>query len=220
VAGVSPDPIRVLVVDDDPLVRAGLRLLLSGDGMEVVGEAADGHEAGRQVRALQPHVVLMDIRMPGMDGLSATEAIRAASDAPEVVVLTTFDADEHVLRALRAGAAGFLLKDSPPSDIVEAILRVARGDAQVSPPVLRRLIARATAARPAVEPARHALAKLTEREVEVARAVAQGLSNAEIGERLYLSVPTVKTHMSSILDKLDLNNRVQVALLIHDAELD
>jgi DNA-binding NarL/FixJ family response regulator len=212
--------IRILLVDDDPLVRAGLRLLLGVDGFDVVGEAADGREASQLVAKIRPDVVLMDIRMAGMDGLTATEVIRAAEGAPEVIVLTTFDADEYVVRALRAGASGFLLKDTPPPDILDAIRRVARGDAQVSPSVLRRLISRMTTATEAIHDARAALAQLSERELEVAIALGQGLSNAEIGRRLFVSVPTVKTHVSAILDKLDLSNRVQVALLIHDAELD
>jgi len=213
------DPIRVLVVDDDPLVRTGLRLLLAGDGIAVVGEAAEGDEAGRQVDALAPDVVLMDIRMPGVDGLTATEAIRARPDPPQVVVLTTFDADEHVLRALRAGAAGFLLKDTPPADIVAAVHRVAGGDAQLSPSVLRRLIATVTAsaADPRRAEARRRLAALTDRERAVADAIGEGLANADIAARLHLSVPTVKAHVSAVLDKLQATNRVQVALTVHDA---
>jgi DNA-binding NarL/FixJ family response regulator len=215
-------PVRVLVVDDDPLVRAGLRLLLDGDGISVVGEAAEGDEAGRQVRALRPDVVLMDIRMPGVDGLTATEAIRARPDPPEVVVLTTFDADEHVLRALRAGAAGFLLKDTPPADIVAAVHRVAAGDAQLSPSVLRRLIdtVATSTADPRRAAARQRLAALTDRERAVAEAIGEGLANAEIAARLHLSVPTVKAHVSAVLDKLPATNRVQVALTVHDARAD
>jgi DNA-binding NarL/FixJ family response regulator len=166
-------------------------------------------------------VVLMDIRMPGMDGLAATEALRGRGRAPEVIVLTTFDADEHVLRALRAGAAGFLLKDTPPTEIVAAIREVARGNPVLSPAVTRRLMARAAATdhdRRRAQ-ARDRLALLAGREREVAAGVGQGKSNAEIGAALYLSVPTVKTHVSSILTKLDLNNRVQIALLVHDAGL-
>jgi DNA-binding NarL/FixJ family response regulator len=163
----------------------------------------------------------MDIRMPVMDGLAATEALRARRHAPEVIILTTFDADEHVLRALRAGAAGFVLKDTPPDEIVAAIRRVAQGHPVLSPAVTRRLIARVAGSdhdrrRGA---ARERLALLNDRERAVAVAVGQGRSNAEIGALLYLSVPTVKTHVSSILTKLDLNNRVQVALLVHDAGL-
>jgi len=217
VATVIAEPTRVLVVDDDPLVRVGLRMLLNGDGLAVVGEAGDGAEAARQVDALQPDVVLMDIRMPGVDGLTATETIRGLPDPPEVIVLTTFDADEHVLRALRAGAAGFLLKDTPPADILTAVHRVAGGDAQLSPSVLRQLISSVIATPPRGNAARERLATLTERELEVAHAIGEGLSNAEIASRVYLSIPTVKAHVSAILRKLDADNRVQVALLIHDA---
>ena len=211
------EAVRVLVVDDDPLVRAGLRMLLGSEDLVVVGEAADGAEAVRQVKALDPHVVLMDIRMPGVDGLTATETILSRPDPPEVIVLTTFDTDEHVVRALRAGAAGFLLKDTPPVDIVAAVHRVAAGDAQLSPSVLRRIIANVTAADPRGQDARHRLAALTDRELDIAHAIGDGLSNAEIGARLYLSVPTVKAHVSMVLAKLDASNRVQVALIVHDA---
>ena len=217
-AGVTDDRLTVLIVDDDPLVRAGLRLLLDGDGIAVLGEAADGASAVERVGALRPDVVLMDIRMPGVDGLSATEAIRAQPNPPEVVVLTTFEADELVLRALRAGAAGFLLKDTPPREIVTAVQHVAAGEAQLSPSVLKRLIASAVATNPGSSQARGRLERLTERELEVARAIAEGLSNAEIGVRLYLSVPTVKSHVTALFSKLEVHNRVQVALLIHDTE--
>jgi DNA-binding NarL/FixJ family response regulator len=163
----------------------------------------------------------MDIRMPAMDGLAATEALRARRNAPQVIILTTFDADEHVLRALRAGAAGFVLKDTPPAEIVAAVRRVAQGEPVLSPAVTRRLIARVAEAdrdrRRAA--AMERLALLNDREREVAVVVGQGRSNADIGAVLYLSVPTVKTHVSAILTKLDLNNRVQVALLVHDAGL-
>lgn len=209
--------VRVLVVDDDPLVRAGLRLLLDGDGLRVVGEAGDGAEAVREVTRLRPDVVLMDLRMPGVDGLAATGTIRDLPDPPQVVVLTTFHADEQVLRALRAGAAGFLLKDTPPLEIVAAVRRVAAGDAQVSPAVVRQLIDHATASQPRVEAARRLLATLSDRERAVAEAVGEGLTNAEIGRRLHLSVPTVKGHVTAILAKLGAANRVQVALLVHDA---
>ena len=213
----SPSPIRVLLVDDDPLVRSGLRMLLAGDNLVVVGEADDGEAATCQVDELRPDVVLMDIRMPGVDGLTATETIRSHPDPPEIIVLTTFDADEHVLRALRAGAAGFLLKDTPPVEIVAAIHRVAAGDAQLSPSVLRQLISTATSVPRRHEVAQQRLAILTERELDIARAIGEGLSNAEIADRLYLSVPTIKGHVSAILNKLDASNRVQVALLVNDA---
>jgi DNA-binding NarL/FixJ family response regulator len=210
-------PVRVLVVDDDPLVRAGLRMLLTSDEITVVGEANDGAEATSQIEVLNPDVVLMDIRMPGVDGLTATEAIRSRPEPPHVIVLTTFDADDHVFRALRAGAAGFLLKDTPPADIVAAVHRVAAGDAQLSPSILRRLIDTVTTADPRRERARHLLSALTDRELEIAAAIGEGLTNADIGSRLYLSVATVKAHVSTILTKLDATNRVQVALTIHDA---
>ncbi|MFB7763438.1 response regulator [Streptomyces xiamenensis] len=210
--------IRVLLVDDDPLVRAGLRLMLgAAPDLRVVGEAADGAEVGALVARLAPDVVLMDIRMPGTDGLTATEALRAAPDPPEVVVLTTFHADDQVLRALRAGAAGYVLKDTPPAEIVEAVRRVAAGDPVLSPAVTRRLIGTLTSAGRDTRRARRRLDSLAEREREVAVAVGRGLSNAEIAAALYLSVPTVKAYVSRVLTKLELNNRVQIALLAQDA---
>jgi DNA-binding NarL/FixJ family response regulator len=218
-AGMSP--VRVLIVDDDALVRAGLSMILSGDEeVSVVGQATDGSEVPEAVARLRPDVVLMDIRMPGVDGLAATEALRRRPGAPEVLVLTTFDADEFVLRALRAGASGFLLKDTPPGQIRDAVLRVAHGEATLSPSVTRQLIAHVSAETP---PERgHAgqlLDRLSAREREVALAIAQGRSNAEISGQLHMSVATVKAHVSRVLTKLDLNNRVQVALLVHDAGL-
>ncbi|MFE1382360.1 response regulator [Streptomyces sp. NPDC058740] len=215
--------IRLLIVDDDPLVRAGLALMLGGaEDIEIVGEGADGAEVPALVERHAPDVVLMDIRMPRVDGLTAIERLRAGSGAPEVVVLTTFHADEQVLRALRAGAAGFVLKDTPPAEIVTAVRRVAAGDPVLSPAVTRQLMSH-VAGRPQ-EPPRRAtaterLALLADREREVAVAVGQGRSNAEIATALYMSVPTVKTHVSRILAKLGLNNRVQIALLVHDAGL-
>jgi DNA-binding NarL/FixJ family response regulator len=220
--GHEAGPVGVLIVDDDPLVRAGLVMLLGGaPDVRVVAEAGDGTQVLALVDRYAPDVVLMDIRMPAMDGLAATEALRARRNAPEVIVLTTFDADEHVLRALRAGAAGFVLKDTPPDEIVAAIRRVAEGQPVLSPAVTRRLIARVAGSDQdrRRSHARERLALLNDREREVAVAVGQGRSNAEIGAALYLSVPTVKTHVSSILTKLGLNNRVQVALLVHDAGL-
>ena len=214
--------IRLLVVDDDPLVRAGLSFMLGGaDDLEIVGEGADGSEAAELVDRLAPDVVLMDIRMPTMDGLTATELLRARKDAPEVVVLTTFHADEQVLRALRAGAAGFVLKDTPPAEIVAAVRRVAAGDPVLSPAVTRQLMTHVADRTPGTRrsTAAERLTSLAEREREVAVAVGRGQSNAEIAATLYMSVPTVKTHVSRILAKLDLNNRVQIALLAHDAGL-
>ncbi|WNV90403.1 response regulator transcription factor [Umezawaea sp. Da 62-37] len=220
-AAVSePGVVRVLIVDDDPLVRAGLVMMLGGaPDLRVVGEAGDGAEVPAMVDRHAPDVVLMDIRMPAVDGLAATEAVRARPRAPEVLVLTTFDADRHVLRALRVGAAGFLLKDTPPWEIVDAVRQVARGLPVLSPAVTRRLIARVTETdhdeRRAAAVRR--LASLNARERGVALEVGHGRSNAEIAGRLHIGVPTVKTHVSSVLTKLDLNNRVQVALLVHDA---
>jgi DNA-binding NarL/FixJ family response regulator len=214
--------IRVLIVDDDPLLRAGLKLMLGGaEDIRVVGEAGDGSGVQSLIDRLAPDVILMDIRMPGIDGLTATEAVRRRPGAPEVVILTTFDADEHVLRALRAGAAGFVLKDTPPAEIIESVRRIAAGQPVLSPAVTKRLITRVAASdrdnRKSRAVAR--LAGLNDREREIAVAVGEGKSNSEISATLYLSVPTVKTHVSRILTKLDLNNRVQIALLVHDAGL-
>jgi len=213
--------IRVLIVDDDALVRAGLSMMLAGtEDIRVVAEASDGSEAASAVDAYKPDVVLMDIRMPGLDGLAATERVRSREGAPQVIVLTTFDADDHVLRALRAGAAGFLLKDTPPPEIMRAIRLVAAGDAMLSPAVTRRLIEHVAddglGARRAH--ARELLDRLTDREREVAIAIGQGKSNADIAAELYMSVATVKAHVSRILDKLDVENRVQIALLVQDAD--
>ena len=212
--------IRVLVVDDDALVRAGLSMLLAGaEDIEIVGEAADGSEVAQAVAEHEPDVVLMDIRMPRMDGLAATELLRAQEDAAEVIVLTTFEADDYVLRALRAGAGGFLLKDTPPADIVRAVRAVAAGEPTLSPTVTRRLIGHVTDTEGGERRrrAREQLERLTEREREVAVAIGRGKSNAEIGRELYMSVATVKAHVSRVLEKLELNNRVQIALLAHDA---
>ncbi|MEU5432920.1 response regulator transcription factor [Streptomyces sp. NPDC020719] len=214
--------IRLLVVDDDPLVRAGLTFMLGGaDDLEIVGEASDGSRVGELTDRLRPDVVLMDIRMPTVDGLTATEALRARPDAPEVLVLTTFHADDQVVRALRAGAAGFVLKDTPPAEIVAAVRRVAAGEPVLSPAVTRQLMRQvAGGSGPLGDRAARARARigqLAEREREVAVAVGRGQSNAEISAALFLSVPTVKTHVSRVLAKLGLNNRVQIALLVHDA---
>ena len=213
--------IRVLIVDDDALVRAGLSMMLAGsEEVRVVAEAADGAHVNAAVDAYRPDVVLMDIRMPGVDGLAATEQLRRREGAPHVIVLTTFDADDHVLRALRAGAAGFLLKDTPPPEIVRAIRLVAAGDAMLSPAVTRRLIQHVAddgvASRRAQ--ARERLDRLTDREREVAVAIGQGKSNADIAAELYMSVATVKAHVSRLLQKLELDNRVQIALLVREAQ--
>ncbi|MDP9864749.1 MULTISPECIES: response regulator [Streptosporangium] len=218
----EPWTVGVLIVDDDPLVRTGLVMMLGGaPDIRVVAQAGDGTQVLPLVDRHAPDVVLMDIRMPVMDGLAATEALRARPGAPEVIVLTTFDADDHVLRALRAGAAGFLLKDTPPDEIVTAVRQVAQGYPVLSPAVTRRLIARvADSGRDRRRTrAGDRLALLNDREREVAVALGHGRSNAEIAALLYLSVPTVKTHVSGILTKLGLNNRVQIALLVHDAGL-
>jgi DNA-binding NarL/FixJ family response regulator len=214
------DQIRVLVVDDDALVRAALSMVLaSAEDIAIVGEATDGNEVAHAVSEHAPRIVLMDIRMPGMDGLAATELLRAQDDAPEVIVLTTFDADDYVLRALRAGAGGFLLKDTPPADIVRAVRTVAAGEPMLSPAITRRLIGHVTDSESADRrrQAREWLDRLTEREREVAVAIGLGKSNAEIGRELYMSVATVKAHVSRVLEKLEFNNRVQIALLAHDA---
>jgi DNA-binding NarL/FixJ family response regulator len=212
--------IRVLLVDDDALVRAGLTMMLDGaNGIEVVGEAADGGEVPAALDAHAPDVVLMDLRMPRTDGITATRRLRARPRAPEVIVLTTFDADENVLGGLRAGASGFLLKDSPPARIVEAIRRVAAGDPILSPAITRRLMDRAAAESGTRDQARAALGDLTPREHEVVLGIARGETNAEIAARLYMSVATVKAHITHILTKLGATNRTQIALLAHDAGL-
>jgi DNA-binding NarL/FixJ family response regulator len=213
---------RVLVVDDDPLVRSALTLMLGGQpDVEVVGEAGDGREGVRLAERLQPEVVLMDLRMPGVDGLEATRELHAKPDPPRVIVLTTFDADDHVVAALAAGADGFLLKDTPPPLILEAIRTVSAGDPMLSPSVTRTLIQRlrADAGDGRVEAAERRLAGLTDRERDVALAIGRGLSNAEIAAELYLSVPTVKAHVSRLFDKLQVTNRVQIAICVHDAGL-
>ncbi|WP_179957094.1 response regulator [Amycolatopsis anabasis] len=215
-------PIRLLLVDDDPLVRAGLSMMLGGTpDITIVGEASDGSEVVPLVDRLSPDVVLMDIRMPTMDGLAAAEILRKRAKAPEVIILTTFNTDEHVLRALRVGAAGFLLKDTPPAEIVTAVRRVVAGDPILSPAVIRQLIAQVAGPGPddRRNAARELLDQLSDRERDVTLAVAQGRSNAEISAELHLSIATVKAHVSRILTKLDLNNRVQIALLARDAGL-
>jgi DNA-binding NarL/FixJ family response regulator len=212
--------VRVLIVDDDALVRSALSMMLDGaQGIRVVGEAGDGADVTAALDAHPADVVLMDLRMPRVDGITATARVRARSDAPEVVVLTTFDADEGVLRALRAGASGFLLKDTPPADLVAAVLRVAAGDPILSPRITRRLMDRAAEGSSARDRARRALAELSDREREVAAAVGRGRSNGEIATELHMGVATVKAHVSHILLKLGLDNRTQIALLAHDAEL-
>jgi DNA-binding NarL/FixJ family response regulator len=216
--------IRVLLVDDDALVRSGLKMMLSGaESVEVVGEADDGCEVLGALDRHRPDVVLMDIRMPVVDGIAATRLVREQPDPPAVVVLTTFDADELVLRALQAGASGFLLKDTPPPEIVRAIERVHAGDAMLSPGVTRQLIALVAADDEGAQRAaraRELLEDLSGREREVALAVGQGKANAEIGAALHMSVPTVKAHVSRLLMKLEVDNRVQIALLVQEASRD
>jgi DNA-binding NarL/FixJ family response regulator len=213
--------IRVLIVDDDALVRSGLAMMLSGaPQIQVVGEASDGRGVLPAIDLHHPDVVLMDIRMPRLDGVAATRLVSAQPRAPAVIVLTTFDADELVLRALQAGASGFLLKDSPPADIVRAIQAVHAGDGTLSLRIARRLITLiagdpGTADRQ--EQARQRLISLTARERQVASAVAEGRSNAEIAAELHISLATVKAHVSRLLVKLDAGNRVQIALLMQDA---
>jgi DNA-binding NarL/FixJ family response regulator len=216
------DVIRVLLVDDDPLVRAGLAMIIaSASDLRVVGEAADGLEAVESVRAHNPEVVLMDIRMPRLDGIAATARLRALPTPPEVLVLSTFQADAYVLDALRAGASGFLLKDTPPTEIVAAIRQVAGGGTTLSPSVARTVIDHIahSAGSERRASAESALAGVSQREREVAIEIARGRSNAEIADILFLSEATVKAHVSRLLTRLDLNNRVQIAMLVHDAEL-
>ena len=213
--------IKVLLIDDDALVRAGLRTILSSaEDLEVVGEADDGAKALAAVRKHRPDVVLMDIRMAEMDGITATSALRRLDAPPQVIVLTTFQPDEQVLSALRAGASGFLVKDTPPAEIINAVRLVAAGNAIVSPSVTRTLLAHfgdnqaSDRHRAAVQ----GLARLTDREREVAVAVGSGASNAEVAASLFMSEATVKAHVSRLFTKLDVANRVQIAIIVHDAD--
>jgi DNA-binding NarL/FixJ family response regulator len=209
-------PPSVLVVDDQELVRMGFRLILERAGLVVVGEAGDGVDAVAAVRELRPDIVLMDIRMPRLDGVEATRRImNGPGPLPKVLVLTTFDLDEYVYAAVRAGASGFLLKDVTPDDLVHAVRVVARGESMLAPSLIARLLDQYTRRPPAGRPPAE-LAELTERELEVTRLVARGLSNAEIGARLFLSEATVKTYVSRLLAKLGLRDRVQVAVLAYE----
>jgi len=210
--------IRVLLVDDQPLVRAGLRTLLDEEAdIEVAGDATNGEEAVAAVTALAPDVVLMDIRMPVLDGLEATRRITAHGCAARIVILTTFDLDEYVFQALRAGASGFLLKDATGDEIVRAVRVAASGDALLAPSVTRRLIERFSGHTPSAD-APH-LRLLTERERDVLLLVARGLSNGEIAARLFLGETTVKTHVAHLLDKLELRDRVQAVVLAYESGL-
>ena len=213
--------IRVVLADDQALVRSGFRMILDAKAdLEVVGEAADGGEAVALVEELQPDVVLMDVRMPNVDGLEATRRIVAAGSPARVIVLTTYDVDDYVYAALRAGASGFMLKDVRPAELADAVRVVAGGDALLAPSVTRRLLDRFADALPGPDaPAPADLGELTERELEVLRLVALALSNAEIAERLFLTEATVKTHVSSILRKLGLRDRVQAVVLAYDVGL-
>lgn len=211
-------PVRVLLVDDEPLIRAGLRLILEGaPGIEIVGEADDGVAAVRLVEDLAPAVVLMDVRMPQCDGVEATRRIRALSDPPAVVMLTAFETDAFVLDALAAGAAGFLLKHISPADLMASIHQAAAGSMPFSPSVLRRLVSRATERATNTGGAAARLAALSERERQIADLVAEGRTNTEIATTLFLALPTVKTHLARVFEKASVTNRVQLALLVHQA---
>ncbi|MFI1964572.1 response regulator [Streptomyces pathocidini] len=219
------EPVRVVIVDDEQLVRLALRLVIDGEpDLTVVAEAADGDAALTVVDEQRPDVVLMDIRMPGRDGLSTTRELLTRPAPPRVLMLTTFDSDDLVLGALRAGALGFVLKDAPPARILDAVRTVADGNPVLSPAATARVIAAATgpqsseARRSSREAARKQLSALTERELDTARAIADGLGNPEIAERLNISIATVKAHTGNLFAKLTVENRVQIALLVRDAE--
>jgi DNA-binding NarL/FixJ family response regulator len=210
--------IRVLVADDQSMVRAGFRMLLGGEGdIEVVAEARDGHEAVEKAARFRPNVILMDIRMPELDGLEATRRILAADELARILILTTFDLDEYVYEALSAGASGFVLKDDPPEQLIAAVRTVAGGEALLSPTITKRVIRQFTRIPRPTPP--EELNELTTREHEVLRLVARGLSNAEIAEELYITDTTVKTHVTHVLQKLNLRDRVQAVVLAHQAGL-
>jgi DNA-binding NarL/FixJ family response regulator len=222
----SSDPISVVLVDDDPMVRTALSMILGGaPEITVVAQAHDGRAGLSVIAEHSPDVVLMDIRMPRMDGLAATDALVRSGSSSKVIILTTFDADDDVMRALQHGADGFLLKDTPPDRLVEAVRLVAAGQSILSPGVTASVLSSVRASGgsgsgTSRDDARARLAALTDRELEVARAVGSGLSNADISRQLFLSVATVKAHVGRILDKLGADNRVQVAITVHEAELD
>jgi DNA-binding NarL/FixJ family response regulator len=214
--------IRVLLCDDQALVRDGFRMILNAqEGLEVVGEAGDGAEAVELTKRLLPHVVLMDVRMPGMSGIEATRRIVTSGVESRVLILTTFDMDEYVYEALRAGASGFLLKDVTAAQLIEGVRVVAAGEAMLAPTVTRRLLERFAGSLPGGEDEQKgpSLRPLTEREREILTLLAGGLSNAELGARLYLSEPTIKTHLSSIFRKLHVRDRVQAVIAAYDAGL-
>jgi len=214
-------PIRVALVDDDPLVRSGLALMLGGDArLAVIGEAGNGRDGVELAMRERPDVVIMDIRMPVMDGLAAVRELARRGCPARILVLTTFDADDMVLTALRDGAAGFLLKDTPPAELVDAVHRAARGEPILSPSVAGQVIAAATRGAGGDAGARALMDALTDREREVALAVARGLSNAEIARELFMGVATVKTHIGRLFTKLQASNRVQIARRVHEAGLD
>ena len=211
--------IRVLLVDDQALVRSGFRLILeTRDDLDVVGEAQDGREAVELARKLRPDVILMDVRMPNVDGVEATRRLTALGSPARVLILTTFDLDEYVYEAIRAGASGFLLKDVQPAQLVDAVRVVAAGEALLAPTVTRRLLDHFAGQLPSTGPPPE-LARLTERELEILTLLAEGLSNAELAERLFLSETTVKSHVSSVLRKLDLRDRVQAVVLAYKVGL-
>lgn len=213
-------PARILIVDDDPIVRSALTLMLGGQqDLTVVGEANNGRECLAVQRTIEPDVVLMDLRMPELDGIEATRQLRQLDDAPTVIVLTTFDTDDMVLAALAAGAEAFLLKDTPPDELVDSIRIVHRGDPILSTSAVRALLhhVRTDDRDDKREHARRRLTGLTDRELQVARAISEGQNNAEIADHLHLSIPTVKTYVSRLLDQLGATNRVQIAICIHQA---
>jgi DNA-binding NarL/FixJ family response regulator len=212
--------IRVLLCDDQALVRGGFRMILEArPDLQVVGEAADGAQAVSLARQTQPDVILMDVRMPHLDGVQATRQIVAGGSPARILVLTTYDLDEYVYAAIRAGASGFLLKDVQPAQLAEAIRVIAAGDALLAPSVTRRLLGQFARTLPAQRATPASLSALTEREAEVLRLLAAGLSNAELAGRLYISEATVKSHVSSLLRKLGLRDRVQAVILAYDAGL-
>jgi DNA-binding NarL/FixJ family response regulator len=212
--------IRVLLCDDQALVRSGFRMILEArPDLEVIGEAEDGLQAIEQARRTEPDVILMDVRMPNLDGVAATARIVESGSRTKVIVLTTYDLDEYVFEAIRAGASGFLLKDVQPAQLVDAIRVVAAGDALLAPSVTRRLLDRFARSLADHEPAPDSLSSLTEREVEVLRLLASGLSNTELAERLFVSEATVKTHVSNLLRKLGVRDRVQAVILAYEAGL-